>query len=161
MFMDIHVICVTNVLIMPPRLVHFASISSHNFATRWVRHNLDTSVCCGDCNSISEVCCVPHRVLCDSHARIASLVVLPLAFFPRGPVVLHVRQWKAQLRVSPLRRFLVKISVHNMWNPLLELLFRGQISGVFVLFVDEIDLAKIALSCHFALDLLCCKEDAP
>ena len=46
---------------------------------------------------------------------------------------------------------------HNMWNPLLELLFHGQISSVFILFVDEIDLAQIALSCHFALDLLCYK----
>ena len=41
---------------------------------------------------------------------------------------------------------------HNMWNPL--------ISGVFEPIVDKIDLAKIALSCHFALDLLCCKESA-
>ena len=30
-------------------------ISSHNVATRWVRHNFDTSAHCGDCNSISEV----------------------------------------------------------------------------------------------------------
>ena len=30
-------------------------ISSHNVTTRWVRHNFDTSVCCDDCNSISEV----------------------------------------------------------------------------------------------------------
>ena len=59
---------------------------------------------------MSEVCCVPHRVLCDSHARIASLVVLLSAFFPRGPVVLQVRQWKAELRVSLLRRVMVKKS---------------------------------------------------
>ena len=45
-----------------------------------------------------------------------------------------------------------------MWNPLLELLCHEQISGVFVLCVEEIDLAQIALSCHFALDLLCYKE---
>ena len=49
---------------------------------------------------------------------------------------------------------------HNMWNPLLELLFLGQVSGIFAPFVVEIDLAKIALSCHFALDLLCYKEGA-
>ena len=30
-------------------------------------------------------------------------------------------------------------------------------SGAFVPFVDEIDFSKIALSCHFALDLLCHK----
>ena len=47
---------------------------------------------------------------------------------------------------------------HNMWNPLLELLFLEQVSGIFASFVVEIDLAKIALSCHFAPDLLCYKE---
>ena len=49
---------------------------------------------------------------------------------------------------------------HNMWNPLLELLFHGHISSILLLSVDEFDLAKIALSCHFALDLLCHKEGA-
>ena len=49
---------------------------------------------------------------------------------------------------------------HNMWNPLLELLFLEQVSGIFASFVVEIDLAQIALSCHFALDLLCFKEGA-
>ena len=43
---------------------------------------------------------------------------------------------------------------HNVWNPLLELMFHERISGVIVLFVEEIDLAKIAISCPFALDLL-------
>ena len=43
---------------------------------------------------------------------------------------------------------------HNMWNPLLKLFFHEQVSGVFEPFVDEIDLAMIALPCHFALDLL-------
>ena len=42
-----------------------------------------------------------------------------------------------------------------MWNLFLELLFHLQVSGTFELFVDEIDLARIALSCHYALDLLC------
>ena len=44
---------------------------------------------------------------------------------------------------------------HDIWNPFLELLFLEQTSGVFVLFVEEIELAKVVLSCHFALDLLC------
>ena len=47
---------------------------------------------------------------------------------------------------------------HNMWNPLLELLFLEQVSGIFASFVVEIDFAKVALSCHFALDFLCYKE---
>ena len=50
--------------------------------------------------------------------------------------------------------------LHNRWNPLLEMLFLEQVSGIFASFVDEIDLAKIALSSHFALDLLCYKEGA-
>ena len=45
-----------------------------------------------------------------------------------------------------------------MWNPLLELLFLGQANGLFASYLVEIDLAMIALSCHFALDLLCYKE---
>ena len=49
---------------------------------------------------------------------------------------------------------------HNMWNPLLELLFHEQVSGIFESFVVVIDLANIALSCHFALGLLCNKEGA-
>ena len=47
---------------------------------------------------------------------------------------------------------------HNMWNPLLELLFLEEKSGLIVLLVEEIELAQIALPCHFALDLLCYKE---
>ena len=36
-----------------------------------------------------------------------------------------------------------------MGDPLMDLSYHEQISGVFVTFVDEIDVAKIALSCHF------------
>ena len=49
---------------------------------------------------------------------------------------------------------------HNMWNPFVELLFHKHISSILLLSVDEFDLAKIALSCHSALDLLCYKEGA-
>ena len=37
--------------------------------------------------------------------------------------------------------------------------FLEQASGFFASYLVEIDLAKIALSCHFALDLLCNKEE--
>ena len=70
-------------------------VSSHKLATRLIRHNFDTSACCGDCNSLSEVLenCEAleleqhryHRVRCDSHARIASLMVLISAPFPTQP----------------------------------------------------------------------------
>ena len=42
----------------------------------------------------------------------------------------------------------------------MELSFHVQIGGIFELFVDEIDLDRIALSCHFAIDLLCYEEGA-
>ena len=42
----------------------------------------------------------------------------------------------------------------------MELFFHVRIGGIFVLIVNEIDLARIALSCHFALDVLCDKEGA-
>ena len=47
----------------------------------------------------------------------------------------------------------------NMWNPLLDLLFFGQANGIFASYLVEIDLAKITLSCHIALDLFCEKEE--
>ena len=40
----------------------------------------------------------------------------------------------------------------------MELIFHEQICGAFEPFVDEIDLAKIALSCHFALDYSATKK---
>ena len=49
---------------------------------------------------------------------------------------------------------------HNTWNLFLELLFHEHISSTLILFVDDFDLAKIALSCHFALNLLCYQEGA-
>ena len=47
---------------------------------------------------------------------------------------------------------------HNMWNPLLELFFHMQIGQCMASLVDEVSTARIALSCHFALDILCDKE---
>ena len=46
---------------------------------------------------------------------------------------------------------------HNMWNPLLELLFLEQANGTVASSLVEIDVAKIAIYCHFALDLHCYK----
>ena len=40
---------------------------------------------------------------------------------------------------------------------MMELLFRVHIGGIFEIFVDEIDLARIPLFCHFALDSRCDK----
>ena len=32
----------------------FGLVSSHNLATRWARHNFDTSACFGSCNNIGD-----------------------------------------------------------------------------------------------------------
>ena len=42
----------------------------------------------------------------------------------------------------------------DTWN-----LFLEQVSGIFASHLVDIDLARIALSCLFAIDLLCYKED--
>ena len=50
-------------------------------------------------------------------------------------------------------------SKHNMWNPLLELLFLKHVNDIFDPYLVNLDLAQIALSCHFAHNLLCSKEE--
>ena len=44
----------------------------------------------------------------------------------------------------------VDFVAHNIWNPMVELLFYVQIGGIFDIFEEAIDLARVALSCHFA-----------
>ena len=51
-------------------------------------------------------------------------------------------------------------SGHNMWNPLLELLFLEHVHYIVDSYLVDLDMAMIALSCHIALDLLCYKEGA-
>ena len=64
---------------------------------------------------------------------------------------------KKKTSVSTLQSFEDAFS-HNLWKPFVEMLFLEQTSSVFVLNVEEIELAKVALSCHLARDLLCYKE---
>ena len=41
---------------------HGSLTSSHNVATRWVRHNFDTSTCCDGRSSISKILERLHRI---------------------------------------------------------------------------------------------------
>ena len=50
-------------------------------------------------------------------------------------------------------------SEHKKWNPLLEMFFLEHVNGIIDSYLVDFDLAKIAFSCHFALDLLCFKEE--
>ena len=44
---------------------------------------------------------------------------------------------------------------HNEWCPLLELFFHWRIGQYMEAMVDDVSTAKVALTCHFALDVLC------
>ena len=48
---------------------------------------------------------------------------------------------------------------HNMWNPMLELFCHAEIGILMGALADEMVLAMIALTCHFALDILCDKSE--
>ena len=50
---------------------------------------------------------------------------------------------------------------HNMCNPMLELFCHAEIGILMEPLADEVVLAMIALSCHFALDILCDKSETP
>ena len=101
-----------------------------------------------------------HCVLCALHVNYRHVFFL-LSCFRSLWVVCFPKQ--VMDRLSSSASTVPSIddnSEHNMWNPLLELLFLEQANGIFASHLVEIDLAKIALSCHFALDLLCYKEEA-
>ena len=68
--------------------------------------------------------------------------------------------WKAQILFVSSASSADESFEDNMWNPLIELLCYVQIGGIFKHFVDETDLVRIVVCCHFARDLLCDKERA-
>ena len=49
----------------------------------------------------------------------------------------------------------------TVWKPFIELLVQEKPFEIFELYVNDTDLAKIALSSHFSLDILCNKEGDP
>ena len=175
--MGIQEIWATNVLIMPPRLVHLTRMKSSTSPFAGFVLNFDTSACCGDCNNISENLenCVALELKQHRYLRTGIIAVFLIGFYVTLTLALHRLWFCSQLPFaqpscssgkameSPTSSVSTSSSsgesfAHNMWNHLLELLFHVQISGVFVPFVVETNLAKISLSCHFALDLLCYKE---
>ena len=51
-----------------------------------------------------------------------------------------------------------QLRAQNVESFLLELLFTERATGIFASYLMELDMAMISLSCHFALDILSCKE---
>ena len=48
---------------------------------------------------------------------------------------------------------------HNVWNPMLGLFCHAEIGTFMEALADDRVLGRIALSCHFALDMLCDKSE--
>ena len=95
----------------------------------------------------------------DGHVRCSHVFLLLSGFFSLWIVVFPNKRWTDFLHPRLPYRVSTDNFEHNMWNPLLELLFLEQANGSVASYLVEIDVAKIALSCHFALDLLCYKEE--
>ena len=92
-----------------------------------------------------------------TYAFVLSVILLS-AFFPSESTLLfRTSNGSPTSSVSTASSF-GECFAHNMWNLFLELLFLEQTGGIIVLYVEEIDLANIALSYLFAFDLLRYKE---
>ena len=158
----------------------FGLTSSHNVATRWIHNNFDASVYIDGCHNISEFLERLQHIRTDAivaFTKIGVSVVFTIGFIV---FLVHLTRffitlvflslsfpyctWVLCSLEQVMESFSSSVSTvpsfedafsHNMSNLLLELLFHEQVSGIFEPSVDEIDLAKITLSCHFALDLLC------
>ena len=46
---------------------------------------------------------------------------------------------------------------HKIWNPMLESLCHLEVGVVLEALLDEVDIGRIAVSCHFSLNVLCDK----
>ena len=58
-------------------------------------------------------------------------------------------------RLSSISSSSSEEQVHNEWFPLLELFFHWRIRQYMEAMVDDVTTAKVALTCHFSLDVLC------
>ena len=161
--------------IMPLRLGHSALCPVITLLLAGFVTTLTPLPVCGD--SISEVlaklhsirteatslpqdgssCYVPHRVLFDSRTHLHHFWFCSQPFFMRVHFVFQERQWKAQLRVSLLRRVLVKLSHTTCgilsWN----CCFTGRLAASSYSLLMKSTWPKLHSLCHFSLDLLCYK----
>ena len=49
---------------------------------------------------------------------------------------------------------------HNIWSPMLASLCHFAVGVVMEALLDEVDIGRIALACHFSLDVLCDKTSS-
>ena len=157
----------------------FGLVSNHNLYTRWTRHTFDSASRFATCHNLGEVLenyvilewsrpLLPNAKPGDS---VSFLTVLQCEFsvhFTVFPCCFTVWYWikSVSLSCTIVRSNASSASTvsspddlieQNMWNTMMELLLHVHVGNIFVLHVDETDLAKLALSCHFAFGLLCDK----
>ena len=143
-------------------------VSSHNLSTRWAHHTPDTAARIASCNNNGHVLEKLH----DIRTEMTSMSQNGEIAFDSSPGSLWFTRMHriAWVSFSPL----LSLSPYNAWLYLTCTIesptscvstasssderFHAQNGGIFEIFVDEIDLARLALSCHFALDVLCDKE---
>ena len=153
-------------------------ISSQNTNTRWVRPSFGSATLLGACGNMDEFF---TRLEKDAHAcptgSVQKLVKCPVPCFPEvlcappGPrcsIMLCV--WSVDAHVLPSSilslsgRSWVTMDVSDassdeLWNPMLGLCCHAHVGIFMEALVDEKDLGRIALSCHFALDIFCDKSE--
>ena len=137
-----------NVQIMLLRLAPLVWCRVISLSAHWAHHSFDSASCFASCIGFSMVRTpLMHRMWSFS----ALALVQPLAELCCTCAMASSYSSVSAASCSD------GILAYNIWNPIMGLSFHVQIGGIFVLFVNEFDLARIALSCHFALDLLCDK----
>ena len=156
----------------------FGLISNHNVATRWTRHNFDSSVCFDDCNNISEileglqhirrnattfhqdrvsvgsshrvVCvqCAPYVCSCHVFHLLSVFVFVCLLWIIAFPTTYGLTFFIPVYCTEILRLLRAQYVEFSLSIALTRA--REWISST--LHLVDLDLAKIALSCRFALD---------
>ena len=91
-----------------------------------------------------------YCVLCAPHGNYRHVFVL-LSGFVLSRLLLSQQMMDRLFSSASTASSINDFSEYNTWNLLLELLFFEQVNGIVDSFLAEIDLAKIAFSCHLLL----------
>ena len=153
--------------------------SNHNTRTRWTRSSFDSNSLFARCDNLDDALQVlrnartahapapQHLVRSWRHGsrRVSpwSLVYVSSSFSSFWTFVRHLAQ-SMQAPLSPVEDIgwqwmnqtssdSVDFNEHNIWNPVLEQLFHVLVGAFTEAYFDEVELGRIALSCHFALDV--------
>ena len=126
-------------------------VSNQNIRTRWINHSFDSNSLFALCDNLDDVLqAVSERHICLLH-NVVSLWFVSVSM--QKP--LHTSTCSSLLTSVDSDEY----DEHNMWNHMLCLSCYEYGCAVMESYLDEAVLKRIALSCHFALDLLCDKAE--